>query len=151
MSADRHSHVRHVFVHHNFSCTVCFSTKLEVLSRTLSQKKPVPLPSLTSQPHQVLAADLVPFTDIQQVRRGFISHTWAHLCVSAVWLIVELFLTSTGLQDRCVRLQRHLTNQSRCKRGAGRAVCHTMIQKTNPTSSWHILSFLFRSPFSPLL
>ncbi|ROJ25407.1 Ragulator complex protein LAMTOR1 [Anabarilius grahami] len=44
-----------------------YSTKLEVLSRTLSQKKPVPLPSLTSQPHQVLAADLVPYADIQQI------------------------------------------------------------------------------------
>ncbi|XP_051965889.1 ragulator complex protein LAMTOR1-like [Xyrauchen texanus] len=46
-----------------------YSTKLEVLSRTLSQKKPVPLPSLTSQPHQVLAADLVPYADVQQVSK----------------------------------------------------------------------------------
>ncbi|XP_065136503.1 ragulator complex protein LAMTOR1 [Paramisgurnus dabryanus] len=46
-----------------------YSTKLEVMSRSLSQKKPVPLPSLTSQPHQVLAADLVPYTDVQQVSK----------------------------------------------------------------------------------
>ncbi|XP_043115806.1 ragulator complex protein LAMTOR1 [Puntigrus tetrazona] len=46
-----------------------YSTKLEVLSRTLSQKKPVPLPSLTGQPHQVLAADLVPCSDVQQVSK----------------------------------------------------------------------------------
>ncbi|KAG7322009.1 hypothetical protein KOW79_014867 [Hemibagrus wyckioides] len=43
-----------------------YSTKLAVLSSTLSQKKPPPLPSLTSQPHQVLASDLVPYSDIQQ-------------------------------------------------------------------------------------
>uniref|UniRef100_A0A672PAZ3 Ragulator complex protein LAMTOR1 n=1 Tax=Sinocyclocheilus grahami TaxID=75366 RepID=A0A672PAZ3_SINGR len=46
-----------------------YSTKLEVLSRTLSQKKPVSLPSLTSQPHQVLAADLVSYADVQQVSK----------------------------------------------------------------------------------
>ncbi|XP_060744460.1 ragulator complex protein LAMTOR1 [Tachysurus vachellii] len=44
-----------------------YSTKLALLSSTLSQKKPPPLPSLTSQPHQVLASDLVPNSDIQQV------------------------------------------------------------------------------------
>ncbi|TSK67211.1 Ragulator complex protein LAMTOR1 [Bagarius yarrelli] len=36
-------------------------------AHTLSQKKPPSLPSLTSQPHQVLASDLVPYSDIQQV------------------------------------------------------------------------------------
>ncbi|KAF4104444.1 ragulator complex protein LAMTOR1-like [Onychostoma macrolepis] len=46
-----------------------YSTKLGVLSSSLSQKKPVPLPSLTSQPHQVLAADLVPYADLQQVSK----------------------------------------------------------------------------------
>ncbi|XP_076832340.1 ragulator complex protein LAMTOR1 [Brachyhypopomus gauderio] len=44
-----------------------YSTKLAVLSSTLCQKKPAPLPTLTSQPHQVLASDLVPYADIQQV------------------------------------------------------------------------------------
>ncbi|KAG9335269.1 hypothetical protein JZ751_005449 [Albula glossodonta] len=46
-----------------------YSTKLAVLSNTLSQKKPTPLPSLTSQPHQVLASDLVPYSDMQQVSK----------------------------------------------------------------------------------
>ncbi|XP_043114197.1 ragulator complex protein LAMTOR1-like [Puntigrus tetrazona] len=46
-----------------------YSTKLGVWSSTLSQKKPVPLPSLTGQPHQVLAADLVPCSDVQQVSK----------------------------------------------------------------------------------
>uniref|UniRef100_A0A8C1TJU1 Ragulator complex protein LAMTOR1 n=1 Tax=Cyprinus carpio TaxID=7962 RepID=A0A8C1TJU1_CYPCA len=46
-----------------------YSTKLEVLSRTLSQKKPVPLPSLSSHPQQVLAADLVSYADVQQVSK----------------------------------------------------------------------------------
>ncbi|XP_028817741.1 ragulator complex protein LAMTOR1 [Denticeps clupeoides] len=44
-----------------------YSTKLAVLSSTLCQKKPLPLPSLTSQPHQVLASDLLPSSDVQQV------------------------------------------------------------------------------------
>uniref|UniRef100_A0A8C2E3Z9 Ragulator complex protein LAMTOR1 n=1 Tax=Cyprinus carpio TaxID=7962 RepID=A0A8C2E3Z9_CYPCA len=46
-----------------------YSTKLGVLNRTLSQKKPVPLPSLSSHPQQVLAADLVSYADIQQVSK----------------------------------------------------------------------------------
>ncbi|XP_041734059.2 ragulator complex protein LAMTOR1 [Coregonus clupeaformis] len=44
-----------------------YSTKLALLSNSLSQKKP--LPSLTSQPHQVLASDLVPYSDVQQVSK----------------------------------------------------------------------------------
>ncbi|KAK6317836.1 hypothetical protein J4Q44_G00111270 [Coregonus suidteri] len=44
-----------------------YSTKLALLSNSLSQKKPLPLPSLTSQPHQVL--DLVPDLDVQQVSK----------------------------------------------------------------------------------
>ncbi|KTF88603.1 hypothetical protein cypCar_00017889, partial [Cyprinus carpio] len=53
----------------DMNSTHSWVTKLEVLSRTLSQKKPVPLPSLTSQPHQVLAADPVPYADVQQVSK----------------------------------------------------------------------------------
>lgn len=43
------------------------STKLAMLSNSLPQKKAAALPSLTSQPHQVLASDLVPYSDVQQV------------------------------------------------------------------------------------
>uniref|UniRef100_A0A8D0LCE1 Ragulator complex protein LAMTOR1 n=1 Tax=Sphenodon punctatus TaxID=8508 RepID=A0A8D0LCE1_SPHPU len=44
-------------------------TRLAMLSSNLTQwKKLPPLPSLTSQPHQVLASDPVPFADLQQVR-----------------------------------------------------------------------------------
>lgn len=43
------------------------STKLAMLSNSLPQKKVAALPSLTSQPHQVLASDLVPYSDVQQV------------------------------------------------------------------------------------
>lgn len=46
-----------------------YSTKLAVLSNTLPQKKAHFLPSLTSQPHQVLASDLVPYSDVQQVSK----------------------------------------------------------------------------------
>ncbi|KPP73677.1 hypothetical protein Z043_107214 [Scleropages formosus] len=46
-----------------------YSTKLAVLSNSLSQKKPTALPSLTSQPHQVLASELVPYSDVQQVSK----------------------------------------------------------------------------------
>lgn len=38
-----------------------------MLSTNLHQKKALTLPSLTSQPHQVLASDLVPHSDVQQV------------------------------------------------------------------------------------
>lgn len=48
-------------------CILFFSTKLAVLSNSLPQKKALALPSLTSQPHQVLASDLVPYSDVQQV------------------------------------------------------------------------------------
>ncbi|KAM7399357.1 hypothetical protein PAMP_018634 [Pampus punctatissimus] len=46
-----------------------YSTKLAVLSNSLPQKKVLALPSLTSQPHQVLASDLVPYSDVQQVSK----------------------------------------------------------------------------------
>ncbi|XP_041438673.1 ragulator complex protein LAMTOR1-like [Xenopus laevis] len=47
-----------------------YSTRLAKLSSNLMDWKNVPpLPSLTSQPHQILASDPVPFTDIQQVSK----------------------------------------------------------------------------------
>lgn len=46
-----------------------YSTKLAMLSNSLPQKKAAALPSLTSQPHQVLASDLVPYSDVQQVSK----------------------------------------------------------------------------------
>uniref|UniRef100_A0A2I3RQG8 Ragulator complex protein LAMTOR1 n=1 Tax=Pan troglodytes TaxID=9598 RepID=A0A2I3RQG8_PANTR len=46
------------------------STRLAVLSSSLTHwKKLPPLPSLTSQPHQVLASEPIPFSDLQQVSR----------------------------------------------------------------------------------
>ncbi|KAM6226079.1 ragulator complex protein LAMTOR1, partial [Porphyrio hochstetteri] len=46
------------------------STRLAMLSSTLTHWKKLPaLPSLTTQPHQVLASDPVPFSDLQQVSR----------------------------------------------------------------------------------
>ncbi|KAE8628298.1 hypothetical protein XENTR_v10007442 [Xenopus tropicalis] len=46
-----------------------YSTRLAKLSSNLMDwKKVPPLPSLTSQPHQILASDPVPFADIQQIR-----------------------------------------------------------------------------------
>lgn len=54
-----------------------FSTKLAVLSSSLPQKKVLALPSLTSQPHQVLASDLVPYSDVQQVIIH--QHTWTYV------------------------------------------------------------------------
>ncbi|KAF7219099.1 ragulator complex protein LAMTOR1 isoform X1 [Nothobranchius furzeri] len=46
-----------------------YSSKLAVLSTNLPPKKADTLPSLTSQPHQVLASDLVPYSDVQQVSK----------------------------------------------------------------------------------
>lgn len=46
-----------------------YSTKLAVLGSSLPPKKALTLPSLTSQPHQVLASDLVPYSDVQQVSK----------------------------------------------------------------------------------
>ncbi|XP_062983425.1 ragulator complex protein LAMTOR1 [Elgaria multicarinata webbii] len=47
-----------------------YSTRLAMLSSNLMHwKKLPPLPSLTNQPHQVLASDPVPFADLQQVSR----------------------------------------------------------------------------------
>ncbi|XP_056298115.1 ragulator complex protein LAMTOR1 [Pseudoliparis swirei] len=44
-----------------------YSTKLAALSGALPHKKA--LASLTSQPHQVLASDPVPYSDVQQVSK----------------------------------------------------------------------------------
>ncbi|MEE6526920.1 hypothetical protein FKM82_027862, partial [Ascaphus truei] len=53
-----------------------YSTRLAKLSNSLTHwKKVPPLPSLTNQPHQILASDPVPFADIQQVNRQ--SLLWA--------------------------------------------------------------------------
>ncbi|XP_010575073.1 PREDICTED: ragulator complex protein LAMTOR1, partial [Haliaeetus leucocephalus] len=47
-----------------------YSTRLAMLSNNLTHWKKLPLlPSLTNQPHQVLASDPVPFADLQQVSR----------------------------------------------------------------------------------
>lgn len=46
-----------------------YSTKLTVLTGGLTPKKAFTLPSLTSQPHQVLASDLVPYSDVQQISK----------------------------------------------------------------------------------
>ncbi|XP_025022412.1 ragulator complex protein LAMTOR1 [Python bivittatus] len=47
-----------------------YSTRLAMLSSSLTHWKKLPLlPSLTNQPHQVLASDPVPFADLQQVSR----------------------------------------------------------------------------------
>ncbi|KAM4795409.1 ragulator complex protein LAMTOR1 [Rhinophrynus dorsalis] len=47
-----------------------YSTRLAKLSNNLTHwKKLPPLPSLTTQPHQILASDPVPFSDIQQVSK----------------------------------------------------------------------------------
>ncbi|KFW96502.1 Ragulator complex protein LAMTOR1, partial [Phalacrocorax carbo] len=44
------------------------STRLAMLSSNLTHWKKLPLlPSVTNQPHQVLASDPVPFADLQQV------------------------------------------------------------------------------------
>ncbi|KAG2456627.1 LTOR1 protein, partial [Polypterus senegalus] len=43
-----------------------YSSKLAMLSNSLSLKKPSLLPSLTNQPHQVLASDPVSYSDVQQ-------------------------------------------------------------------------------------
>ncbi|XP_015707955.1 ragulator complex protein LAMTOR1 [Coturnix japonica] len=46
-----------------------YSTRLAMLSNSLTHWKKLPLlPSLTNQPHQVLASEPVPYTDLQQVR-----------------------------------------------------------------------------------
>ena len=47
-----------------------YSARLAVLSSSLTHwKKLPPLPSLTSQPHQVLASEPIPFSDLQQVSK----------------------------------------------------------------------------------
>ncbi|CAB1348203.1 unnamed protein product [Coregonus sp. 'balchen'] len=45
-----------------------YSTKLALLSNSLSQKKPLPLPSLTSQPHQVSKIAAYAYSAISQIK-----------------------------------------------------------------------------------
>lgn len=63
-----------------------YSTRLAVLSSSLTHwKKLPPLPSLTSQPHQVLASEPIPFSDLQQVgHRSLILPTHPPTAVQAV-------------------------------------------------------------------
>ncbi|KAJ8412605.1 hypothetical protein AAFF_G00129410 [Aldrovandia affinis] len=58
-----------------------YSTRLSVVGDGLSQKRPAALPSLTSQPHQVLACDLVSHLDLQQVSK---IAAYAHSAISQI-------------------------------------------------------------------
>ncbi|KAJ8276687.1 hypothetical protein COCON_G00084390 [Conger conger] len=58
-----------------------YSTRLAVVGDGLSQKKPAALPSLTSQPHKVLASDLVSHLDLQQVSK---IAAYAHSAISQI-------------------------------------------------------------------
>uniref|UniRef100_UPI00398F68BF ragulator complex protein LAMTOR1 n=1 Tax=Pristiophorus japonicus TaxID=55135 RepID=UPI00398F68BF len=46
-----------------------YSTRLAMISGSTQCKRVTSLPTLTSQPHQVLASDPVPYADIQQVSK----------------------------------------------------------------------------------
>nr|XP_061790111.1 ragulator complex protein LAMTOR1-like [Nerophis lumbriciformis] len=58
-----------------------YSTKLVAFSSSSLQKKALVLPSFTSQPHQVLASDLVPYSDVQQVSK---IAAYAHSAISQI-------------------------------------------------------------------
>ncbi|KAG5843707.1 ragulator complex protein LAMTOR1-like [Anguilla anguilla] len=58
-----------------------YSTRLAVVGDGLSQKKPAALPSLTSQPHKVLASDLISYLDLQQVSK---IAAYAHSAISQI-------------------------------------------------------------------
>uniref|UniRef100_A0A8C9GXR0 Ragulator complex protein LAMTOR1 n=1 Tax=Piliocolobus tephrosceles TaxID=591936 RepID=A0A8C9GXR0_9PRIM len=64
-----------------------YSTRLAVLSSSLTHwKKLPPLPSLTSQPHQVLASEPIPFSDLQQQFRNTV-------CVESTKGLLEALLS----------------------------------------------------------
>ncbi|XP_067841712.1 ragulator complex protein LAMTOR1 [Heptranchias perlo] len=46
-----------------------YSTRLAMISGSTQWKRVTCLPSLTNQPHQVLASDPVPYSDVQQVSK----------------------------------------------------------------------------------
>ncbi|XP_069748308.1 ragulator complex protein LAMTOR1 [Narcine bancroftii] len=46
-----------------------YSTRLAMISGSTQCKRAMTLPTLTSQPHQVLASDPVPYSDVQQVSK----------------------------------------------------------------------------------
>lgn len=115
------SHSWHVVVHVR-QLWFCFSTKLAVLSNSLPHKKAPSLPSLTSQPHQVLASDLVSYLDVQQVQ--------AHLGCKSLKLTFASAVSlsfSPGVQDSSLCLQCNLSNQSGCQGRAGGSVRHPLI------------------------
>lgn len=58
-----------------------YSHRLAVMSDGLSQRKRATLPSLTSQPHKVLASDLVSHLDLQQVSK---IAAYAHSAISQI-------------------------------------------------------------------
>ncbi|XP_054374581.1 ragulator complex protein LAMTOR1-like [Molothrus ater] len=66
LAADSQGMEQHEYMDRARQC----STRLAMLSNNLTHWKKLPLlPSLTNQPHQVLASDPVPFADLQQVSR----------------------------------------------------------------------------------
>uniref|UniRef100_A0A8C3Q5P5 Uncharacterized protein n=2 Tax=Geospiza parvula TaxID=87175 RepID=A0A8C3Q5P5_GEOPR len=70
-----------------------YSTRLAMLSNNLTHWKKLPLlPSLTNQPHQVLASDPVPFADLQQVSRiaAYAFSALSQIHVDAKELVVQL-------------------------------------------------------------
>nr|KAF6324717.1 late endosomal/lysosomal adaptor, MAPK and MTOR activator 1 [Myotis myotis] len=96
-----------------------YSTRLAVLSSSLTHwKKLPPLPSLTSQPHQVLASEPIPFSDLQQ----FLDLPF-HLSLSVLLLPGP---SITGLQNSCLCLQCTFSDSCGCKRGAGCTVWDPM-------------------------
>lgn len=46
-----------------------YSTRLAMISGSAQGKRASTLPTLTNQPHQVLASEPVPYSDIQQVSK----------------------------------------------------------------------------------
>ncbi|XP_060032889.1 ragulator complex protein LAMTOR1 isoform X1 [Erinaceus europaeus] len=112
-----------------------YSTRLAVLSSSLTHwKKLPPLPSLTSQPHQVLASEPIPFSDLQQ-------DVLSHPMPCSPWC------AGPGLQDSRVRLQCTFSDPRGRKRGAGCTVWDP-VKRGGP--AWTALLLSPRLPLPPL-
>ncbi|XP_053824986.1 ragulator complex protein LAMTOR1 isoform X3 [Vidua macroura] len=136
-----------------------YSTRLAMLSNNLTHWKKLPLlPSLTNQPHQVLASDPVPFADLQQHGRDGGAIPWwggTHICLTPVTSSIMCHRTKRTRRqgmydDPPLRGRRHLRflnahSQKECQKSG--FANNQKVLLVNYTLGMEIEGYLFMGRF----
>ncbi|XP_053824979.1 ragulator complex protein LAMTOR1 isoform X2 [Vidua macroura] len=134
-------------------------TRLAMLSNNLTHWKKLPLlPSLTNQPHQVLASDPVPFADLQQHGRDGGAIPWwggTHICLTPVTSSIMCHRTKRTRRqgmydDPPLRGRRHLRflnahSQKECQKSG--FANNQKVLLVNYTLGMEIEGYLFMGRF----